>query len=343
VDIGEGRDSILTYEPLTLSATEGYPSYLWQDGSTETEYYISAPSAGLYTVSVTAENGCVTRDSVFVAYDQPDLVLSQIASPVSSCSLEADHQPSLEVLNNGFYRISTSDTIVINYVVNGEYSVIEAVQLESVLPPGESTILTFQEGYDFSAIGTYQLQASIIWSGDDNPSNNLLSGEVHVWEPPEVEIGGGEDTLRGELPLTLDAGTTFSTYVWQDNSTQSTFEVRENGQYWVEVSDDHGCTARDSVHVVSITSSPEDLFLKDQIRIYPNPASEVVFVTLELEEEQEVVLELYSITNALVLRKEFRKIRDLETRIQVEDLTPGTYFIRLSLDQKPYNSLLIIE
>jgi hypothetical protein len=119
--------------------------------------------------------------------------------------------------------------------------------------------------------------------------------------------------------------------------------VVSSGLYWVEVSDVNGCTDRDSVYVASITASPQDPFLQDRIRVFPNPATEVVFVAFDLETEREAILELYSISNALILRKELQKVRSAETRIQVADLPPGSYFIRLTLDDRPYTSLLIVE
>ncbi|MEN8201787.1 MAG: T9SS type A sorting domain-containing protein [Bacteroidota bacterium] len=343
IDIGEGKDTILTFAPLTLSATPGYPSYLWQDGSTDTDYFIADPSEGMYVVSVSADNECVTVDSVYVAYDQPDIELSRIVSPVSTCDLNPDLKPSLEILNKGFYRIPTTDIITITYRVGDESSVIELIHLESDLQSGQSAVLTFGEGYDFSNLGLYQVQASVIWTPDEDVSNNFLINDVNVWTAPVVEIGGGKDTLISDLPLTLDAGSEFSTYIWQDKSTMSTYEVIASGLYWVEVSDAHGCADRDSVYVASITASRDDLILQEQVRIYPNPADEVLFVALELETEQEVVLELYTISNALVLRKELERIRTTETRIKVQDLTPGTYFLRIILDGRPHNTLVIID
>jgi hypothetical protein len=343
IDIGMGKDTILSYEPLTLSAAEGYPSYLWQDGSTETDFVIAEPSAGLYVVSVSAENGCVTTDSVYVAYDLPDILLSRIVSPVSSCTPEENHQPTLEIRNNGYFRIPSSDTISIAYSVDGGASEVETLQLGSDLPPGQSVVLSFETGYDFSEIRSYQFQASVIWARDENRSNNDLLSEVHVWPSPTVEIGGGLDTLVSDFPLTLDAGPDFSAYIWQDLSTTSTYEVTTSGLYWVEAADEHGCTDRDSVYVASITSSGDVLKLQDQIRIYPNPSSEVLFLALDLEREQNLVVELFSISNALIFRKELGKIKTSETRMNVQDLTPGTYFIRVSLDGRPYNSLVIIE
>ncbi|MCK4746467.1 MAG: hypothetical protein KAT15_05505, partial [Bacteroidales bacterium] len=190
VDIGNGADTILVYEPITLSATPGYPSYAWQDGSTDTDYQITGPSAGLYKVVVTGDNGCATHDSVYVAYDRPDLAITRIVSPVSSCGLDQNTIVSLEITNNGYYRISTEDTLTIFFYVIDGSSAIENVQLDSELPLGQSTILSFGTPFDFSEPGTYQIQASLIWTPDVDNSNNLVNTSISIWESPDVEIGG---------------------------------------------------------------------------------------------------------------------------------------------------------
>jgi len=188
IDIGEGKDTILTFEPITLTANSAYPSYLWQDGSSGSDYHIPNPSEGTYVVRVTAENECVTTDSVYVAYDRPDILLSQIVSPVSSCQLDQNHAPSIEISNNGFYRISSRDTLTISYSVDEGSSVLENAQLDEDLDPGQSVVLTFASGYDFSGIGTYQLQTNVIWGKDTDLTNNMILSTVQVWDPPVVEI-----------------------------------------------------------------------------------------------------------------------------------------------------------
>ena len=259
VDIGSGADTMLIEEPVTLSATPGYASYEWQDGSTQTDYEVSDPSAAWYWVTVSGENGCATRDSVYVAYDRPDLAIMRIVAPVSSCSSDDPGMVSVEIRNNGYYRISAVETITLAYSVNGGSSVFEQVQLGSELPLGESRILSFSEPYDFSAPGTYQLQASLIYAPDQNNSNNLLSETIEIWDGPEVEIGGGLDTLLSSLPVTLDPGSGYASYEWQDNSAGSAYQVTRYGLYWVRVADENGCFASDTVRVLSLTSIGSDL------------------------------------------------------------------------------------
>jgi len=50
--------------------------------------------------------------------------------------------------------------------VDTNAEVFENVQLNSTLLPGESVVLTFTSGYDFSAIGSYQLKVNLDYVPD---------------------------------------------------------------------------------------------------------------------------------------------------------------------------------
>ena len=67
---------------------------------------------------------------------------------------------------------------------------------------------------------------------------------------PIIDTDLGNDTaLCLSDSLILDATFSNATYLWQDNSTDSTFLVEESGTYWVDVSVGN-CSVRDSIHVI---------------------------------------------------------------------------------------------
>jgi len=135
VDIGNGADTIITTEAFTLYATPGYATYLWHDGSTEEYYSVDTYSAAWYKVTVTGVNGCETQDSVFVSYDMPDLAVTQIVSPATSCSQTGATALSLELSNLGYLPVSSQDTLYISYSLNGGASMIKEAFLGADLPP----------------------------------------------------------------------------------------------------------------------------------------------------------------------------------------------------------------
>ncbi|MEA3463066.1 MAG: T9SS type A sorting domain-containing protein, partial [Bacteroidota bacterium] len=342
VDIGNGSDTILTYETISLEATPGYPSYLWQDGSTGTSFTIDSPSAAWYKVIITGDNGCETHDSVYVVYDYPDLAISSLVSPVSSCSQPGLSTISIEISNLGYYRISIEDTLTISYTVDGGAPLSEQVFLQSDLIAGQSTNLTFSGEYDFSQPGTYSIQTDLVYTPDQDLSNNTLTTDVESWDAPVVDIGSGQDTLLTDFPMILDAGSGFSSYLWQDLSTSQTYSVSDEGLYWVTVSDFHGCTGSDTVYVTTQTASrPEEAL--GLVNIYPNPVKEILHVELEMPVTREVLIELYSMSNVLVYKGEIKQANVTEAHIDVQGMAPGVYALKITADQRPHNFLVVVE
>jgi hypothetical protein len=299
-------------------------------------------SAEWYKVIVTGDNGCETQDSVFVMYDQPDLAISQIVSPVSACSQPGTTPLSLEITNLGYLQVTPEDPLYISYSLNGGASVIKEIFLESNLPSTQSTILMLSGELDLSQPGQYNLQTSLIFAKDVDRSNNTLFKDIESWELPIVDIGNGQDTINSDLPVTLDAGSGFSSYQWQDHSTGETYIVNEVGLYWVTVSNSYGCLGSDSVYVNSTTSARE---LEDlsKVKIYPNPVKDVLHVELEMNVQRDVVFELYSMSNVLVYRGELERTHATESHINMQGMAPGVYALRITTDQIPHNFLVVVE
>jgi hypothetical protein len=341
VDIGNGADTIITTEPINLYATPGYVSYLWQDGSTNEGYAVDSYSEQWYKVIVTAENGCETHDSVFVSYDLPDLAVSQIISPANSCSQPGYTPVSLEITNLGYLPVSTRDTLYISYSLNDGASVIKETFLASDLPSAQSTILTLDNELDLTQPGLYNLQTSLIYTYDTDRSNNTLVTDIEILSLPTVEIGNGQDTIASDLPVTLDAGSGFASYLWQDLSTDVSYTVTNVGMYQVTVTDNNGCPGSDSVYVHSTTPVIEQELGK--VHIYPNPVSNILHVELEMPVLRDVIIELYSMSNVLVYRGELERTGATEAHINVQGIAPGIYGLRITADEKPFNYLVVVE
>ena len=64
---------------------------------------------------------------------------------------------------------------------------------------------------------------------------------------PEIDLGEDSAFCYVE-PYVLDPGG-YTTYLWQDGSTDPTFTVTTNGLYWCEVTNQWGCPDRDSVYL----------------------------------------------------------------------------------------------
>ncbi|MFK5854478.1 MAG: PKD domain-containing protein, partial [Bacteroidota bacterium] len=118
-----------------------------------------------------------------------------------------------------------------------------------------NTSTALQPYHIFTSTGTYNVTATIILT---DGSTQLSSVDVTIFDIPQINIGN-DTTICGAANLLLDAGSGFSSYVWQDNSINQTYTVTQPGTYWVAVTNSNGCSSTDSI-VVNETP-PFDIFL----------------------------------------------------------------------------------
>jgi len=138
---------------------------------------------------------------------------------------------------------------------------------------GDTLILNAGGGYlaylwqDGSTDSTYTVTGTgnylVLVTG---PGGCTGSDEVFV-EVSEVYVNLGPDTTIciGDT-LILNAGSGYSSYLWQDNSTGQTYIATETGYYWVEVTNQDACTAIDSLYLF-VDDAVTSLELGDDIKV----------------------------------------------------------------------------
>jgi gliding motility-associated-like protein len=92
--------------------------------------------------------------------------------------------------------------------------------------------------------GSYSVQVT-----DSKGCSESLTGILVDSVSPKLNLNLGEDTvICSRESLLLKAGL-FDEYLWQDGSSLDTFRVNETGLYYVQVKDNRGCEATDSIVV----------------------------------------------------------------------------------------------
>ena len=83
-------------------------------------------------------------------------------------------------------------------------------------------------------------------------NNCTYSDSVFVNDISDLKIFLGNDTslCPGDV-FTISPGNNFSEYLWQDGSTSSSYNISGEGLYWVKVKSTDGCSAFDSVKIIS--------------------------------------------------------------------------------------------
>lgn len=107
-----------------------------------------------------------------------DVGIAALLSPVSDCGLSADAMISLTLKNFGG---APQTLIPYNYSVNGIPGNVNQPNdglYTGILSFDSTTVVSFDQGYDFSDPITYQVKIWTELEGDSNPANDTLTVEV---------------------------------------------------------------------------------------------------------------------------------------------------------------------
>ena len=259
-----GADQLLCPgETVALDASSDLASHLWQDGSTDPIFRVTAP--GLYTVEVTNACGTVT-DEVNIDYVSPiqlELGPDQVLCTGEQVDIDVTNE---DVISYQWQDGSTSPLRTIT--TDGLYSITittpceeqtDQIQVtfisEPILSLGNDTILcvadapltydltipgaayTWQDGstasiYEVGSTGTYAVTVTT--------ACNVFTSSATVTVIDSIQQTLIQDTfLCPGQRLVLDARTpVFAEYLWSGGTTEPTLAVTEAGQYQVLVFND---------------------------------------------------------------------------------------------------------
>lgn len=162
-----------------------------------------------------------------------------------------------------------------------------AVTSFTAQPGTAGTVQTYQWKKNGNNVGTNSATYSdnAIANGDIitcfiSVTGNCLTGNtatsnavnMTVYTNPVPELGN-INSICESGSITLNPGT-FSSYVWNNGSTASTFTVNGTGSCYVTVKDIHGCAGSDTVHINTLLPKPKN-FLPDDLSICTYGTSEL--------------------------------------------------------------------
>jgi hypothetical protein len=230
-----------------LVVQPGY-TYEWNDGSTNDTLIVT--TNGKYVVKATNTNGCISKDSVNVNLIIHDLMIKRLISPVSSCTLPGMTSFTGKLMNNGNDVIDPSENIAMEYAVDGGIPVTQNLNLATQLIPGDSVSFSFTTKQDMSALATYQVRVNASVANDLRTKNDTVLSQVKVYGNPVFDLG--KDLTLNKYEYKISAGNNWSSYKWQDKSTDSVYLVTQKDtidHFTVTVTNEYGCASSDSVDV----------------------------------------------------------------------------------------------
>lgn len=283
VDLGPPEVMICSGESYDIALDPDLEVYTWSDGSDGPDFSID--TEGSY--AVTFDDGCaVTTDAIYVHVvdPPPPIDLGDDGPLCDGYEIEYNFDPSvgeyawLDGSTNASYTISGGGTygLTVTNMCGIESDEITITDLEAPFIDLGNQVVSICSGQTYSleldpALGDFTWQDGstasdyyITQSGHYSVTVTNICGsgsdyvDVMLTQTPQVDLGPDLHLCPGDT-IELNGGSTAGTYVWQDQSSASTFEVTQSGTYSLTVANSCGTDA-DTVSLLYATQiGPPDL------------------------------------------------------------------------------------
>ena len=257
IELGPTRAPNTYSYTVRTNADRPIVSYLWQDGSTDSTYIITKRhyqhggngTPNKYIVTVTDQNGCQSTDNAFIILVDDDLEITNIAAPITSCTLTDQERVAVKITNVGNTKL-TNRSIDVSYKINN--SILTTKTFVFSGDSSTSSIFIFPNLEDFSAIKNYKINAQLSFVGDVQHSNDTISSLVRVTGNPTASFDATNDSIHVNsypytlIPITAPDTSTFQ-YFWSTGELTSTANITEDGGYLLNIVDINNCSATTNV------------------------------------------------------------------------------------------------
>ena len=257
VDLDYGEDDTTYYDiaEYTLDAGSEFPGYQWHNNDTTRTFVLNSSTFtgdDMYSVTVTDTNGCQASDQVKIKLVYTDISILSIQMRDTSCGLTPNDPVEALMKNNGT-RPLTSGNISVNYSVNQGNLVQETLPVTNIsdtIFPGNTFVYQFDSTYVNKNVGSFDYEVIAKIFNDIVTGNDTARKTIYSEGMPEVVWNNPGDTAYVAFPHTLTLAQSYDAYLWQDGSTNPSFEVNASGTYHVTVYNTANCSANDSIHII---------------------------------------------------------------------------------------------
>jgi len=234
----------------------------------------------------------------------------------------------------------------------GDYIITTAFDNTSTLYRNNAGVT----GYPFSLGGVFSITGNTATSGIASDTT-YYKGFYYYFYNLQVKSAGcasaGNQAVVVKRPIITQTGATLSSNFstgnqWYVNgniinsATNQTYNPTASGSYKLLVTLSSGCTDTSAtyVYVVTPTTSNNDISLS----IYPVPANTVLNIFFTSKTSTDLTTQLINAVGKIVYtNKQTISAGNFSTVINVADLPPGTYVLKLLLGEKVYASKIIID
>ena len=276
-----GQSAFCSGQRSTLIAGGNFRAYRWSDGQERKSIQID--SGGLYSVTVTDNNGCQSSTMRFI--DEEESPEIELTGPEVLCDIDTITLQVTGGYSSYLWTNNEQDT-AITVTEAGRYGVLVfgdngcASSAEVVVQQRNTPLVGIQGprnicSNDSTTLSTINAYVSYQWStGDTTPTIStqragiyelnvvdrfgcpgFARAQVRVRQAPEFDIEGPRNLCTGDtISLVVGSDSLYRDYLWNTGSTTSDLSVTQPGRYAVSVTATNDCVTEDSVEISPLES-----------------------------------------------------------------------------------------
>ncbi|MBU1720682.1 MAG: T9SS type A sorting domain-containing protein, partial [Bacteroidetes bacterium] len=222
------------------------------------------------------------------------------------------------------------------------YKVTAAITGDTTICEGESTVLTAAGGDSYQwntgsvtdTIHSEPIVNTEYWVRAEDTFGcfdaDTITVFVHSLPQPDL----GPDTILSGLPVTLDAGSGYADYLWQNGPGSQFLIAGTYGEYWVVVTDAYGCQGSDTVFVDENVGIQLDHQMK--VKVWPVPTRDEVYVDLSSWKSGDILYRIISLSGQKVVEEKLSG--DIIYR---KGLPPGFYTLQFCVEGELFTTKIL--
>ncbi len=171
----------------------------------------------------------------------------------------------------------------------------------------------------------------------------ILQPEPILLENVTISNSSGS-TDDGSISFDITGGTQPYSFSWSNGETTQNLDDLAPGEYFLTVVDGNNCTEEFGPYTVGVSSSIANELDYQVFDLYPNPVAHQLFVSLDLNSAvKDVQLEIINAQGQSLWIKDFGQSQQLREKVEVSQLLPGTYFMKLQANEKQAVRTFIVK
>ncbi|MEA3494435.1 MAG: PKD domain-containing protein [Bacteroidota bacterium] len=304
-----------TFKFVTTSTIDvGYMTYFWRFGdgshSTDSATSHSYSQTGNYNVTLIASSEHYCKDSI---------VKQAFVRPIPHAN---------------FFMNDTSQCLNENYFKLTDISWIDYGSMFYKYYFGDGNNSNFKNPDNiYQQAGNYNIKLKL---NSNYGCKDSIIKIAYVLQSPIVNLGA-DTTIDLKESIVLDAGSGYSSYLWNDNSTSQTKSINGNNEglgnhfFSVYVIANNGCTDSDTIIItVKDKSGINENENKITIKIYPNPARDFINFEILNNSGNQFIITLTSMNGKTVFNKIYAKnIKVMNEKINISEFAKGIYILKI--------------